>query len=341
MKSKSLFLSNEQIKSADFRKNTSLEELLNKLADLLGPIQKDLNFDKNRFPLGFIVGNPRSGTTILLQWLASLNIFSYPTNVLTRFAYAPYIGALIQKILFDPEFDFHDEFHDIQSQINFSSTLGKSKGALAVNEFQHFFRNYMENFDPEYLDVEQIRHVDFEGMKKALASIESGFGKPFVTKLLMLQFNIDQVSKRIPKAIFLYTKREPIYIMQSILLARETYYGKRDIWWSVKPKEYTKLKDMDIYHQIAGQVYFTDKSISSALEKLPDANKLEISYTHFCNNPRDTYEQLLSKYKRNGLKINLSYSGMKEFKNTNKIKLPKKDILALEEAFKYFEINET
>ncbi|MEA2077130.1 MAG: sulfotransferase [Candidatus Marinimicrobia bacterium] len=341
MKNKSLFLENEKLKTTEFKKNDSLDELLNNLSNLLKPVQKELNFDKNRFPLGFIVGNPRSGTSLLLQWLGSLNVFSYPTNVLTRFAYSPYIGALIQKILFDPEFDFHGEFHDIQSQVNFSSTLGKSKGALAASEFQHFFRNYMENFDPEYLDTEQIKHVDFKGMNKALASIESAFGRPFVTKLFMLQFNICYVANKIPNSIFLYAKREPIYIMQSILLAREKYYGKRNIWLSVKPKEYNKLITMDVYNQIAGQVYYTDKSIAHELSTLSGSRKLEIQYEAFCSDPKNTYEQIIEKYNENGLAINVPYNGPESFTNTNIIKLPKEDILALENAFEYFENNET
>ena len=60
-------------------------------------------------------------------------------------------------MLFDPDYDFHGDFYDIQSGVNFNSDLGKSKGTLATNEFQHFFRNYMSNFDPKYLEEEELK----------------------------------------------------------------------------------------------------------------------------------------------------------------------------------------
>jgi hypothetical protein len=306
---------------------------------LLAPIQKQKQqeFEKNKWPIGFIVGNPRSGTTLLLQWLASLEVFSYPTNILTRFAYAPYVGALIQKMLFAPEFDFHEDFKDIESGINFKSNLGKSKGALATNEFQHFFRNYMPNFDPEYLNDEEIEVVDFVGIKKGLTSIEQGFEKPFVTKAMMLLFNLLTLFNNIPNSIFIYMKREPIYNMQSIYLSRVKYYNKSDLWWSVKPKEYAFLKDMDVYHQIAGQIYFTKKSIENILQKIPDKNYIAIEYKNFCRKPNKIYNELVSKYKANGFEITQVYNGENNFSLNNIIKLPKSEIDKFEKAYEHFE----
>ena len=98
-----------------------------------------------KWSVGLIIGPPRSGTTVFLQFLASTGHFSSPSNLLTRFSYAPYIGVLVQKMLLN-SFDPHGDFVDIRSAPSFDSELGKSKGAFATNEFFHF-----ENqFNPVY-----------------------------------------------------------------------------------------------------------------------------------------------------------------------------------------------
>ncbi len=333
------FLNCDKIKKEEFKKNQDLIDLLSELKELLTPIQqkKQNNFNSLRWPVGFIIGNPRSGTSLLLQWLASLGIFSYPSNFLTRFAYAPYIGALIQKMLFDKNYDFHEELYDINSGINFESNLGKSKGALATNEFQHFFRTYMPNFDPEYIDKDQLKKVDFIGIKKGICSIQKAFGKPFILKGVMLQNNIQDLVKNIPDIIFFYIKRDPKFNMQSLLLAREKYFDDRSIWWSVKPKQYKFLKNMDIYHQIAGQVYYTNKSIQDELNMLPKEKKIEVQYEEFCQNPKDMYDKIVDIYGMHKYKIDSKYTGPEKYDVRNTIELEKKENEELEKSYFYFE----
>lgn len=330
--------SNLQNKTSEFRPNEKLDNVIKELYNLLFPVQKQLQkkYQHNKYPFLFIVGCPRSGTTLLLQWLASLNLFSYPTNLLNRFAYAPYIGAQIQKILFDKQFDFSNEFTDINSSISFSSNLGKSKGVLATNEFQHFFRNHMNNFVPKYLNDDDINDIDFTGIRQGLSSIEAAFGKPFAVKLVMLQFNLDMAFKLLPNSIFAFIRREPIYNMQSILFAREKYYNDRNKWWSVKPKQYSELKEMDVYHQIAGQVYYTNKTIEDAIRNISSKNKIEIQYEDFCHRPRKYYEQIKNKYEYFGYEMPDFYAGINYFANTNEIKTAKEEINKFKNAYSRF-----
>lgn len=327
---------NASQRTEHFKHNAGLNHLLDELRTLLAPVQGAIQAGYPSFPVGTIVGIPRSGTTLFLQWLSSLGCFSYPSNVLTRFAYAPYIGALVQQMLFDPDLDYHGDFSDLRSGINHSSELGKSKGALACNEFQHFFRTFMPNFDLEWLDESALKQTDSQGISNGLASIEKAFGKPFMTKGSLLQLNIRHFADRIPSLFWLHISREPLFVMQSILRARENYYGNRNTWWSSKPKEYDQLKEMDIYHQIAGQVYFTDKSIKEGLESIPDSKSLTIKYEDFCAEPEMYYDRIYKKYSELGCELPKEYRGAASFKVSNKISLPSSDIDALQEAYNEF-----
>ncbi len=318
-------------------KNPELDVLIDELKHLLAPVQNQLDIEaENNWPFGFIIGTPRCGSTILLQFLASTNQFSYPTNVLGRFAYAPYIGALVQKLIFDPAFDNHEAFKDIHSTLNFESCLGKSQGAMATNEFQHFFRNYMPNFDIKHLSDMDLEKVNCHEIMRGLISIQHAFMKPFVTKAGLLQYNIDYFHSKFDNIIWLQVKRDPLMAMQSILLAREQYHGDINKWWSVKPKEYDFLKTMDIYHQIAGQVFFTEKAISDGLKTIHSSKHLPVHYKDLCQRPEYIYELIRTKFNDLGCEITAKYSGPSHFKYNCHNRLAPQEIKKFEDAFLYF-----
>lgn len=328
----------DKMKARRFQDNQQLNSLLVELKELLSPIQESVNkrFENPSWPCGLIIGPPRSGTTIFLQFLASTGNFAYPTNMLTRFAYAPYIGALIQKMLFESEFDFQGEFADIQSSLNFSSELGKSQGALASNEFLHFWRLYMPNYFPKPFTRDELESINYSALLKALSSIESAFEKPFIAKGVLLQYNILTFFEKMPQIFFFRICRDPLFIAQSLGYSREKYYGSREVWWSVKPREYEDLKVMDVYHQIAGQVYFTERAIEKGLKQIPEDHQMKVSYEEFCKNPKQIYLQIVEKYSALGCELNPDYKGPELFKCSNQIRLPIDDIKGLKSAYDDF-----
>src|SRR5690554_5370560 len=107
------------------KKNHILENLFPELDELLTPVeQKVLNrFNKPQKKVFFIVGCARSGSTLLYQFLAKTNSFAYPTNLVSRFYYAPYVGARIQQLLLDN--DSKGEIFNVENeQLEFKSNLG-------------------------------------------------------------------------------------------------------------------------------------------------------------------------------------------------------------------------
>jgi hypothetical protein len=101
----------------EHQKNEKLEDLLILLNDVLWIAEEKAisKFEQPQFPVLLVVGCPRSGSTLITQWLSNLGVFSYPSNLLSRFFKAPYIGALIQKMLTDPDYAFQDELIDFEA----------------------------------------------------------------------------------------------------------------------------------------------------------------------------------------------------------------------------------
>lgn len=326
-------------KSDTFKSNPQLDTIINELRNFLLPLQPDIknNYSDTFWPVTMIVGVPRSGTTLLLQLLSSTGAFCYPSNLINRFAYLPYIGSLVQRILFDPKCDYQDEFKDIKSEVNYQSNLGVSRGALATSEFQHFFREFLPKQEDGYIRKQKLKDVDVQGISSGLASIEHVFKKPLVCKGILLQNNLEYFSKVLPKTIIISIERTPIYNMQSLYLARKKYTGSTNVWWSLRPKEYAKLKDREVFDQIAGQVYFLRKAIDLGLKTLPIERKSFFSYEDICNNPIMVYETIKNKYSSLGYKLDWPQIKLPKFHANNHLLLSKEEIRRFKCAYENFD----
>jgi len=273
-------------------------EIITELNSKLGEIQDGINVKTQgtSLPMTFVVGCPRSGTTALLQYLANIGTWTYPTNFLTRFSGSPYIGTLIQELLFNKNFGLIDQ----KSSIDFKSNYGRSLGALNANEFFHFFRRFFPTNEIKHLNKEQLALVDTQNLQREIASVCELTQKPFLSKGLMFQYNLEYFYQRLPHSIFVYIKRENEFVMQSIYNARIKESGDAKQWWSAMPAEYKVLKDKEPEEQIAGQVYFTNLAIETALEKIPLSNKLVVKYEDFVSNPEKVYRNLVNRYRTLG-----------------------------------------
>ena len=326
-------------RQAEFQRNENLERLLKEINSILEPAEDTIliHYRMPKYPVIFVVGAPRCGSTLVMQWLARTGKFAYPSNLLSRFYGAPYIGAKIQKLITDPEYDFNNELFDFDNEISFESNLGKTKGALEPNEFWYFWRRFIPNTDPEYLDDKSLEEVNSKKFASELAAVEDVFCKPFAMKGHILQFNIPFLSQIFEKLLFIFIKRHPLYNIQSLLEARAKYFGDRSAWYSVKPREYEKLKDLDPFQQVAGQVYFTNKAIQRGLEQIEVSRQLQVNYEDFCDSPGEFFRQILEKLGNLDMEIdNWDYKGPENFQPTNQVRLPAEECRKIIAAYKRF-----
>lgn len=283
-----------------FRRNSLLENLLGSLNKTLGCAEEQLLARSSTlgqdYPLIFIMGPLRSGTTLFTQWLANSGVVSYPTNLLSRFYGAPVIGAQIQLLLTDPRFNFRNEILDFNSSVSFESQNGKTKGALAPNEFWYFWRRFLPFQDLDWLpDKELFRVVDQEKLVSELVALTQIFGKPFALKGMILNYNIPFLDAIFKKAIFIQIKRDPVMNIRSILEARKRQLGSVKEWYSFKIPEYPQLKDLEPIAQSAGQLYYIDSAVTKGMGMVNESRKLVVQYEEFCQNPRYVFNELLMK----------------------------------------------
>lgn len=318
------------------QRNPRLEALLNEVSELLGPVEQGVaaRYQMPSYPVVLVMGLPRCGSTLTMQWLASSGRFGYPSNLLSRFYAAPYVGARIQQLLTDPQFSFGDELHDLAGAVEFASTLGKTRGALAPNEFWYFWRRFIPNSEPRKLSDEETQLVRAEEFAAELAALEAAFGKPLAMKGLILALNIRFLDQLLDKVLFLHVRRHPFYNIQSLLEARERYYGDRAGWYSIKPPEFDWLQAEDPIMQVAGQVVFTERAMSADLLQVDTARWLDVGYEAFCADPATVWDQITERLSAQGTQADWPYTGPAQFPDTNQVRLPAGDTQIILEAYR-------
>ena len=319
-----------------FKRNLQLEVFMARLNSLLQCAEDQLLENQlllgADYPVVFVMGPLRSGTTLFMQWLANTGILAYPTNLLSRFYAAPVVGAQIQLLLTDPRYNFRNEILDFNSAISFESENGKTRGALAPNEFWYFWRRFLA--EPErdvWTDDELRQSMNTRTMQAELAGVMDVFQKPFAAKAMLFNYNIPFLDSIMDKVIFVQIKRDPVANVASVLEARRQQLGSENAWYSFKIPEYEQLKCLDPVLQAAGQVYYIDQAVTKGLAKVDETRKLVVQYEDFCVNPGKIFKAVTEKI---GM-VDCQYGGLEQFRATRSQDIENR--AAIEKSVKLFE----
>ncbi len=305
-----------------FQRNQELERLLQTLNNSLQQTEQALlnGFTEPRYPLLLVMGGPRSGTTLMMQWLAASGHFGYPSNLLARFYQAPRIGAMIQEMLLNPRYRYREDFADLQPYDythSFSSDLGKTEGLAAPNVFWYFWRRFFDFGESPYLNEEQQKQADTSGFMRELAAVEAVFDKPFVMKGIIANWNVPLLNRLFNQILFIHVRRNPIHQMHSILKARERFRGDRKLWWGFKPPEFESLVFHSAEKEIAAQVFFTRRALRRAFDQIPIERWLEVDYETFCQHPASIHRQISERLEGQNYPISQTYAGPEQYRNNN------------------------
>jgi hypothetical protein len=274
------------------KKNPNLLNKMELLNTLLYEVEKSLYKSPQamELPLVLVVGCPRSGTTLITQWLAASGAFAYPTNFISRFFKAPILAYLIQDLITNPEYQFGDEFVDIKKSIDFKSDLGKTNGFLAPHGFWFFWRQFFQFPEIPNRGYDFDRHADYKGFSQAISSWQTLSQKPVFLKATIANYYIAKICAKVEKTYVIYVNRDIHSTTYSLLKSRERYNGNRDIWYSYKTPDYESLLSLPAEQQVTQQYLSINSEITKQLESIDDTRKIHIEYSKFCT-ARGEYEE--------------------------------------------------
>lgn len=232
----------------------------------------------------FILGPPRSGTTVLSQLLAGARLFGVTSNFVARFWRAPAVGMTIARAL---------GLEDEGSQLR--STRGRTDGWGAPNEFGYFWSRWFDLGQPTHvLGPAEIGRFDIAGLRRALASMERAVERPLLCKnSTWFTLNARCMAAAFPQCVLVACDRDPFFVAQSLWLQRLDLYGDPARWWSVRPSDHAEISKLAPLAQVAAQAVSIRKGMQRELDQTPDARIVPVAYERLARDPRGVIEDIL------------------------------------------------
>ena len=284
-----------------FARNQKLEGLLHDLNGTLWSSERQLLDEHGAMthPLILVMGAMRSGTTLMMQWLANTGLVAYPSNLLARFYGAPIIGAKIQKLLTDPQYQYRDELIELSGDVGYASHNGKTSGALGPNEFWYFWRRFFSDAGRDVWSDQELREgFDSITVYQEMSGLINFFDKPFAAKGAIFNFNIPFINQLFDRMLFICMTRDRDTHIESVLDARRRQLGDENAWYSFKIPHYDEIKNLPAREQVAAQLLSIDSAMLGGLKEVAKNRQLVVSYEDFCANPNRVFEQICERLGR-------------------------------------------
>jgi len=271
----------------------------------------------------FIIGAPRTGSTILYQTITNQLDVLYVDNLICRCYRNLFFGFYLSDKL------FKQKAHN-----SFNSEYGDTKGFHSPSECGGFWYRWLPT-DRHFIDYDDIMDNMISEIKNEITAVINYFNKPLVFNNNNVALRIRLLKQVFPDAKYIVADREPIFVSQSLLKARLKFFGTYDEWFSILPKNYKELQNFEYYKQVVFQHYFINKQMYEDLKSLVNSNNfITIQYKDISKNK----DKILSQ-----IKCFLDYKLERENYIDNKIvesraisvdenleKLLKKEILKLD-----------
>lgn len=233
-----------------FEKDLAAEATMEALNDALRTISIPARASRSGAPAVFIVGVPRSGTTLLAQLLCKYLEVGYVNNLIARFWANPVVGIRLSKLLLP---------RDSRRSISLRSSHGTTQGAEGPHEFGYFWREWLQldSAATHCLTNEERRWVDFPGLSRTIQSMADEFGMPIVFKNPICGLQASAIEGAHPDSLFICLERRDEDVVRSILEARRDRYGTDEAWWSLKPSTFRAVVSLptprlQVESQVAG-----------------------------------------------------------------------------------------
>lgn len=280
---------------------------LNLLLHYLETRAKDTTISMPYTPV-FILGAPRSGSTLLYQILLKAFRFAYFSNLHSTFWGGV---SVVEHLAHASERDRHETY---------TSAYGDTSGLFAPSECPHFWYRFFRQ-DPPHVSLDEVAPKDMQGLRRVLASLMSKAGRPLLIKNLYCCLRLGPIIHYIPEAVFIIIERDIIDNAHSILEARKKRFGNYDSWFSVKPPGYKKLSAFPPHQQVVEQIRAIHRGINDELKNFPDNRIIRIDYESLCTNPEETIDQIKKFFSQSGVDADTQSISIRPFTLKHKMNI--------------------
>jgi len=240
----------------------------------------------NRFPPLFVVGAPRTGTTLALQVLAGGFRFAWFTNASNDRPRAPVYSAWRSL-----------RAHPLEAR--FTSRYGRIEGPSAPSDgwrvLKRWFPLYGEPV-PAWLEPP-------EALRTSVRLLERLFGAPFLLKNNHNSTRIEALAELFPGALFVHVTRALPEAAASLLEARARHRVPLGSWWSAAPPSEHGRAFASELEQVVRTLRGLESHVRGSLAGLQGSRWLEMDYEALCAEPRMLMEWTSRAYLTAGVRL--------------------------------------
>jgi hypothetical protein len=271
--------------------------------------------EPSSLPILLIIGAPRSGTTLLYQTLARFLPVSYFNNFSALFARAPLTASLKLS---------HFNKQKKQKSADYHSYYGNTSGWNAPNDGFHVWNRWLgvDRYDvPQQLDREKQRD-----MQRFFNAWFASFQQPLLNKNNRNTACVPLLAAVLPNVFFIEVRREPVFVVQSLLQAREHIQGSKALGWGLGSTTIAPNASMSEYvAEVCAQVFHIDQMLRRGKLHVAPEHFISITYEDFCRAPEVTVRHIANACLGIDIDENRLRREVKPFQTTNQVRLPDKE----------------
>lgn len=255
------------------------------------------------YPPIFIVGSPRSGSTLLYQLMARRFRLCYFSNLMMSFPNALLIVAKLMK-----------NFDNFNPPDSFSSNYGYTYGWNSPNQGGRFWtRFYQADDNVDVLSAHQSQEI-----RRTILCLQGFYNAPFVNKWQRNTTKLNALNNIFSNSLFIVTKRDPAATARSILEGRRKLIGDERQWFSTKPNNFEELTIKAPLQQVCGQVYELEKSLDSYRKIIGENRFFYVQYEKIIISPHSVLNSINDFYRKNsGSNLAVRHNVPSAFSNSN------------------------
>lgn len=230
-------------------------------------------------PILIVVGPPRSGTTLVAQYLINAFNVAYINNLTSLFPGSPITVNRVLKHVVPLRAGDYDAFY------------GKSRGLAGANDGLYIWDRWLGS-DRHQIPT-RLEDGASDNMLRFFGAMDGLYQLPVVTKVNGLNTCAHLVTEVLQNARFLCMQRDPLHLAQSLYFARRDITGNMRSAYGV---QHPNSDPEDPIEDVCQQVLFHERNARQQQELLGESRFSVVSYEDFCRKPRSLVDCLLEEH---------------------------------------------
>jgi len=248
--------------------------------------EKDIKY-LDMFPPIFIIGSPRSGTTVLYQLLCKHLQFGYINNFVSNWPKAPLTATKLYK-----------RFSKNSNPIELNSKFGDSSHMSGPSEYGEFWYRWFERSHKFKFNNNNIKKLRIE-----ISGLTKIHHRPLIFKNVVHSMRILALRKVFSDSVFIVLKRKKLDIAQSILNARIHLYNDKNHPFSVVSSQDQLDSKISYGRAIISQINSIYSNIDLAGNTLGMDKFIFVKYKDLCDNTEKILKNIQNELEKRNQNI--------------------------------------